>query len=113
VSRWVDDGTPFPGEAFQQWVRDFYQKNKLIKGEIELRSRRVDLSEIECSLLNVAGTKDIICPLSQTEATMVLVRSQDKEHLILDAGHVGLMASPEAKEAFWPRMKNWLETHSQ
>jgi hypothetical protein len=44
---------------------------------------------------------------------MNFVRRQDKEHLILDAGHVGLMTSPEAKEAFWPRMKNWLETHSQ
>ncbi len=113
VSRWVDDGTPFPGEAFRQWVRDFYQKNKLIKGEIELRGRRVDLSEIEGSLLNIAGAKDIICPLSQTEATMDLVRSQDKEHLILDAGHVGLMASPEARKTFWPQMENWLEPRSQ
>jgi polyhydroxyalkanoate synthase len=32
VSRWVDDGTPFPGEAFRQWVRNFYQRNRLIRG---------------------------------------------------------------------------------
>ena len=113
VSRWVDDGTPFPGEAFKQWVRDFYQRNKLIKGEIELRGRRVDLSKIECSLLNIAGAKDIICPPSQTEATMDVVGSRDKEHLILDAGHVGLMASPEAKEIFWPRIRGWLEPRSK
>jgi polyhydroxyalkanoate synthase subunit PhaC len=112
VGRWVDDGTPFPGDAFRQWVRDFYQENKLIMGEIELRGRRVELSEIECSLLNIAGAKDIICPPSQTEATMELVRSQDKEHLILDAGHVGLIASPEAKKTFWPQMENWLEPRS-
>ena len=113
VSKWVDDGTPFPGEAFRQWIRDFYQRNKLIEGEIGLRGRRVDLSEIECSLLNIAGAKDIICPLSQTEATMELVGSRDKEHLILDAGHVGLMASPEAKESFWPQIRGWLEPRSK
>jgi polyhydroxyalkanoate synthase len=113
VSRWVDDGTPFPGEAFRQWVRDFYQQNKLITGEIELRGRRVHLSEIECSLLNIAGAKDIICPPSQAEATMELVRIQDKEHLIFDAGHVGLIASLEARKTFWPQIDSWLETRSQ
>ncbi len=37
VSKWVDDSVPFPGKAFRQWIRDFYQKNKLVKGELELR----------------------------------------------------------------------------
>ena len=44
---------------------------------------------------------------------MDLVGSEDKEHMILDAGHVGLMASLEAKETFWPRIENWLETRSR
>src|SRR5918994_1297282 len=113
VSRWVDDGTPFPGEAFRQWIRDFYQHNKLVKGEIWLRGRRVDLSNVRASLLNIAGAKDIICPLSQTEATIDFLGSEDKEHLILDAGHVGLLASPAAKETFWPRIETWLEAHSR
>jgi polyhydroxyalkanoate synthase len=73
----------------------------------------VDLSNARASLLNIAGAKDIISPLSQTRATMDLVRSQDREHLILDAGHVGLMASPEARETFWPRIEDWLETRSR
>ncbi len=36
VCKWVDDGTPFPGEAFRQWSREFYQQNRLPKGELEL-----------------------------------------------------------------------------
>jgi poly(3-hydroxyalkanoate) synthetase len=44
---------------------------------------------------------------------MDLVKSRDMEHLILDAGHVGLLASAEAKETFWPRIENWLEARSQ
>ncbi|MDP8973798.1 MAG: alpha/beta fold hydrolase [Actinomycetota bacterium] len=113
VSKWVDDGKPFPGEAFRQWIRDFYQQNKLPKGEIELRGQRVDLSNIECPLLNIAGSKDFICPVAQAEATMDLVGSRDKEFVVLDAGHVGLMAGPVAKEELWPRVRDWLEPRSK
>jgi hypothetical protein len=44
---------------------------------------------------------------------MDLVASEDKEHLILDAGHVGLLASPAAKEIFSPRIETWLGPHSR
>jgi len=97
VSRWVDDGVPFPGEAFRQWIRACYQQNKLAKGELELRGQRLDLSNIRCPVLNIAGERDFICPLSQAKPMMELVGSEDKEMLVLDAGHVGLMASPAAR----------------
>jgi polyhydroxyalkanoate synthase subunit PhaC len=112
VSKWVDDGVPFPGAAFRQWVRDFYQQNKLVKGELELRGHRVDMSEIKCSVLNIAGRKDYICPVSQARTTTDLVGSQDKEFLVLDAGHVGLMCSPVAREELWPRVRDWLGPRS-
>ncbi len=112
VSKWVDDGTPFPGEAFRQWIREFYQQNKLPKGEIELRGHRVDLSHITVPLLNIAGSKDFICPLAQAEATMDLVGSRDKKFSVLDAGHVGLMVGPVAKEEMWPQVKDWLKPRS-
>jgi polyhydroxyalkanoate synthase subunit PhaC len=112
VSKWVDDGVPFPGEAFRQWIRDFYQQNKLAKGELELRGRRVELSNIVCPVLDIAGSKDFICPLSQARPTMDLVESEDKEMLVLDAGHVGLMAGPVAREKLWPRIGAWLGARS-
>jgi polyhydroxyalkanoate synthase len=113
ASEWVDDGVRFPGEAFRQWIRDFYQKNKLAKGELELRGQRVDLSNIECPILNIAGSKDFICPLPQAETAMGLVGSQDKEFLVLDAGHVGLMAGPVAENELWPRVRDWLKPRSK
>jgi polyhydroxyalkanoate synthase subunit PhaC len=113
ASEWVDDGVPFPGEAFRQWIRDFYQKNKLAKGELELRGQRVDLSNIECPVLSIAGSKDFICPLPQAETAMGLVGSQDKEFLVLDAGHVGLMAGSVAENELWPRVRDWLKPRSK
>lgn len=113
MNKWVNDGVPFPGEAFKQWIREFYQQNKLVKGEIILRGRRVDLSHITCPVLNVAGKKDHICALPQAEATMRFISSQDKELLVLDAGHIGLVTGSDAKRNLWPHMRDWLEARSQ
>jgi polyhydroxyalkanoate synthase len=112
MNKWVKDGTPFPGAAFKQWVRDFYQQNKLVKGEIQLRDRKVDLSDITCPVLNIAGKKDHICPLPQAEPTTDLVSSEDKEFFVLDAGHVGLMTGRSAKKNLWPKLSSWLEERS-
>jgi len=84
----------------------------LVKGEIHLRGRRVDLSNIKVPLLNIAGKKDHICTLPQAEATMDLVSSEDREFLVLDAGHVGLMTGRGAKKSLWPKVSDWLAERS-
>ncbi len=112
MNKWVNDGPPFPGATFKQWIREFYQQDKLVKGEIKLRGKRVNLSNISMPLLNIAGKKDHICTLPQAEATMDLVSSQDKEFFVLDAGHVGLMTGRGAKKGLWPKVTGWLESRS-
>ena len=113
MNKWVNDGVPFPGEAFRQWIKEFYQQNKLIKGELKLRGHRVDLSKITCPVLNIAGKKDHICTLPQAEATMSHIGSEDKEFYVLDAGHVGLMTGSDAKKHLWPKIRSWLELRSK
>lgn len=113
MSKWVNDGVPFAGEAFRQWIREFYQQNKLAQGEITLRGHRVDLKNITCPVLNIAGKKDHICALPQAEATMSLIGSQDKEFFVLNAGHVGLLTGSEAKKNLWPKIDSWLELRSR
>jgi polyhydroxyalkanoate synthase subunit PhaC len=112
ASEWVDDGVPFPGEAFRSWVLDFYRHDRLARGELELRGLRVELSNVRVPLLSVAGEEDVICPLPQAQAAMNLVGSRDKEFLALAAGHVGLMASPVAKGKLWPSLVDWLAQRS-
>jgi polyhydroxyalkanoate synthase len=112
MNKWVNDGVPLAGEAFRQWIRDFYQENKLVKGAVTLRGRTVDLSRISCPLLSIAGRNDHICTLPQAEAVMGLVSSQDKEFLVLDAGHVGLLTGSGAKKTLWPKVLEWLGARS-
>ena len=112
MNKWVNDGTPFPGAAFRQWIRDFYRDNKLAKGELEMRGRRVDLADITCPVLNIAGEQDHICPIPQARDTTDLVSSEDAEFLVLDAGHVGLMAGRGARDDLWPKLGAWLSERS-
>jgi polyhydroxyalkanoate synthase len=112
VSKWVDDAAPFPGETFRRWVGDFYQRDKLVKGKMELRGRRAGLANIRCAVLNVSGKWDHAVPPSQTEATTTLARSSDKEYVSMNAGHVGMLVGPGAKGSLWPRVREWLAPRS-
>jgi polyhydroxyalkanoate synthase len=58
MNKWANDPVPVPGAAYKQWIEEFYQQNKLVKGELKLRGRPVDLSNIKCPVLNLAGEKD-------------------------------------------------------
>ena len=111
VSKWVDDAAPFPGETFSRWVRDFYQRDRLVKGQVEPRGRRVDLSNIRCPVLNILGKWDYVVPPSQTETTTILAGSPDKESVSLDAGHVGMLVGPGAAD-LGPRVRDWLAPRS-
>src|SRR5919112_1655591 len=112
MNKWVNDGPPFPGATFKTWITEFYQHNKLPRGEMVLRGRRIDLSNIRTPLLSIAGKKDHICTLPQAEALMDLVGSEEKEFFVLDAGHVGLLTGRGAKKGLWPKVREWLSERS-
>ena len=94
-------------------IHDLVQHNKLVKGEFQLRGRPVDLKNITCSLLSIAGTQDVICRVPQAEAIMSLVSSRDKEFCVLEGGHIGMLTGAEAKQGLWLNVHRWLEARSQ
>jgi polyhydroxyalkanoate synthase subunit PhaC len=71
----------------------------------------VDLSNIKCAVLNVSGKRDYVVPDSKSEATTSLARSSDKESVSLDAGHVGMLVGPGAKN-LRDRLRDWLAPRS-
>lgn len=111
MNRWVNDGVPFPGAAYRQWIRDFYQHNKLVRKELELGGRPVDLSDISCAVLNVMADQDHIVPAHQSAAFLDLVSSADKEAMTVHGGHVGIVAGKAAR-TFFPRLASWLAPRS-
>lgn len=112
MNQWVNDGVPFPGAAFTQWIERFYQQNLLARGALTLDGRPVDLSAITAPLLNVAGTRDHIVPPAMARPLNELVSSRDNRYLELPAGHVGLLAGSGARDMLWPEVTAWLDARS-
>ena len=78
----------------------FYRHDKLVKGEMEFRGHKVDLSNIRCALLNVSGKWDYMVPIARSKAPVALILSPDKEFASLYARHMGVMVGRVARESF-------------
>ncbi len=112
MNQWVNDGVPFPGAAFTQWIESFYQENLLARGVLTMDRRPVHLSAITVPLLNITGTRDHIVPPEMARPLNDLVASRDNEYLELPAGHVGLLAGSGARDLLWPKVTDWLDARS-
>lgn len=109
LNKWINDGKPFPGEAYRQWIKEFYQENKLTQKQLFLRGKLVDLSRIKCPVLNVSGRRDHIVPISQSKGLEQYISSEKYEYLELEAGHASLVVGKTAARNVWPKVVEWLK----
>jgi polyhydroxyalkanoate synthase len=112
LNKWANEYVAFPGEFFRQWVKEFYQQNRLVRGELRLDGRPVRLAAIRCPLLVVGAKEDYIAPPAAVRALMDAVGSQDREYLELPGGHISLIAGRGASVHCWPRVSGWLAPRS-
>ena len=110
--KWTNEQIPFPGEAYRQFIRDLMWENKLMKGQMTVGGRRVDLSAVTCPVLHVMAEHDHIAPFAATEPLITLVGSEDKQDIVLKGGHVSLVAGKNAVGRAWPKMAEWLSARS-
>jgi polyhydroxyalkanoate synthase len=111
MNRWSNEWVGFPGEFFRQWIRWFYQENRLATGTLVLRGRRVDLGTVRQPILVVAARRDTIVPPAAARALVDLVGSADKEYEELPGGHISLIAGRQAHQYLWPKLVQWLRAH--
>lgn len=113
MQHWLNDGVPFPGEAYRQWIRDFYQENKLINDELVVRGERVSLSDIDSNLFVISATRDNIVLPNQIEPLMDKVSSKNKTLEVVEAGHVSVVTGSRAVKERFPLIENWISENSK
>ena len=114
LSTWANEYVALPGAFFRQWVRDFYQDNKLYRGELRYGGRAARLDAMTCSVLAVGAAQDYIAPPACVRALIdSVVASSDKEYMELPGGHISLIAGRGALHTCWPRVSDWLTTRSR
>jgi len=112
LNKWANEYVAFPGEFFRQWVRDFYQDNKLYRGELRVGGRSVRLRSIACPTFVVGAKEDYIAPPDCVRALIDAVASRDKEYVELPGGHISLIAGRGASVHCWPKVSGWLGPRS-
>jgi polyhydroxyalkanoate synthase len=108
MEKWIFDSPDIPGETLRQLVKDLYQQNLLIKGEMELGGRQVDLGRVDMPLLNIYGKYDHLVPPESCELLTRQVGSRDTEDICLDTGHVGIYVSSRFQKELIPKLASWL-----
>lgn len=112
MEKWGNDNIPVAGETFREFVKCFYQRNQLVKGEYRLGGRPVKLERITCPLLLLAATGDHLVRPASTFGIEPCVRSSEVKKMTINAGHVGLVVSSKAHKTFWPEASQWILDHT-
>jgi poly(3-hydroxyalkanoate) synthetase len=101
---WYRHTQDIPGALYLWIVERLFRDNALIRGELEVAGRRVDLREIACPLGLIAGAGDHITPPAQV-FRLVDVASTPAEDVVTrltSGGHLGLFMGREALREHWP-----------
>ncbi len=109
MEKWIFDSPDQAGEAYRQFMKDFYQGNKLIKGEVVIGDRTVNLANITMPVLNLYADKDHLVPPSSTLALGKYVGSQDYTVQAFPVGHIGMYVSGKVQRDLPPVIANWLK----
>jgi polyhydroxyalkanoate synthase len=112
MEKWIFDSPDQAGETFRQFFKDCYQKNLLIKNEMTLNGKKINLKNITMPLLNVMAEFDHLVPNDASKPLSDAVSSSDKEMLVFPTGHIGIFVGSKSQKEVCPRIAGWLKPRS-
>ncbi|MGD6832663.1 alpha/beta fold hydrolase [Sutcliffiella halmapala] len=86
---WTKGHIPLTAKTAIQINTDLVKENKLIRGNLEINEKNVDLAAIRANLLVVVTEGDRLVPKEQCLPILNAVTSPDKSCEILQGGHTG------------------------
>jgi len=108
MEKWIFDSPDQAGEAFRQFIKDFYQGNKLVKGGLKIGDREVDLGKIKMPVLNIYAEQDHLVPPAASRVLGDHVGTKDYTPLAFKGGHIGIYVSGRAQREVPPAIHSWL-----
>ena len=108
MEAWIFDSPDQPGETLRQFLKNFYQDNKLVKREFILGGRTVDLKNITMPVLNIYAEFDTLVPPVSAKAMLAHVGSSDKQELTYPVGHIGMFVSGKTQKTLAPKISEWI-----
>ena len=98
MEKWIFDSPDQAGEAFRQFIKQYYQGNGFLEGGIEIGGREVDLGFVDMPVLNIYAEQDHLVPPDASRALREVVGTDDYTELSFRGGHIGIYVSSRARE---------------
>ena len=108
MEKWIFDSPDQAGEAFRQFLKDFYQGNKLIKGGLKIGDREVHLGNVTMPVLNVFAEQDHLVPPNASRVLADHVGTKDYTQVAFRGGHIGIYVSGRAQREVPSAIHDWL-----
>ncbi|MBX3727297.1 MAG: class III poly(R)-hydroxyalkanoic acid synthase subunit PhaC [Xanthomonadales bacterium] len=108
MEKWIFDSPDLAGEAYRQFIKDFYQGNKLINGGLEIGGRAVDPINITMPVLNIFAEQDHLVPPDASRPLGGIVGTEDYSELAFRGGHIGIYVSGRAQREVPQAIHDWL-----
>ncbi len=112
MEKWIFDSPDQAGEAFRQFVKDFYQGNKLVKGGLKIGDRDVSLKNITMPVLNIFAEQDHLVPPSASRPLGEYIGTRDYTQLAFKGGHIGIYVSGRAQREVPGAIHEWLSARA-
>jgi polyhydroxyalkanoate synthase subunit PhaC len=112
MEKWIFDSPDQAGEAYRQFLKDFYQGNKLIKGEVRIGDQPVHLNHIRMPVLNLYAEKDHLVLPASSLALEQHVGTVDYTVRSFPVGHIGMYVSSRVQQTLPPVIGEWLKARS-
>jgi polyhydroxyalkanoate synthase len=108
MEKWIFDSPDQAGEAFRQFIKQFYQGNGFVNGGIVIGDREVHLGMVEMPVLNIYAEQDHLVPPSASRPLGGLVGTDDYSELSFRGGHIGIYVSGRAQKQVPGAIHEWL-----
>lgn len=108
MEKWIFDSPDQAGEAFRQFIKDFYQGNKLVKGGLKIGEHEVHLGNITMPVLNVFAEQDHLVPPAASRVLAEHVGTTDYTQIAFRGGHIGIYVSGRAQREVPSAIHDWL-----
>ncbi|MEO1136581.1 MAG: class I poly(R)-hydroxyalkanoic acid synthase, partial [Pseudomonadota bacterium] len=96
---WNSDATRMPKKVHLFYLREFYQYNRLAKGEMVMQGETLDLGEVDIPIFMQAGETDHIAPHNSVYRTARLFASNSNkkvQYMLAGSGHIaGVVNHPD------------------
>ena len=113
MEKWIFDSPDQAGEAFRQFVKQFYQGNGFVNGGVTIGDQEVHLGLVEMPVLNIYAEQDHLVPPSASRPMRGLVGTDDYSELSFRGGHIGIYVSGRAQKEVPTAINEWLTARSR